>query len=385
MTMACSCTFTSLPLSFDSHTFASLFKLFTRFFQSCLASGSTFRRTNSCSRNSLRRFSNRPRSSVPICRAACTAHPRSPSCRQSLNRHSLASKSMSAKACATPSSASHSCISRNPGVSMSSAPPGKTNSSLLVVVCRPRLSLSRTGRTSCTVCLSSRFAIVDFPTPDDPSSTNVCPGLRNPSSSPKPSPVFTLKTHTAVPTATRSISTAFARASSQASALFSTITGLAPDSQHCARYRSTRRGLKSPSNADTSNAVSTFAAITCSSIFFPGDLRTNLLGLGRTSWITAVVSVPWSSATTQSPTVGQSAPSSAASRSLPLASARHSPNSPATRQNFRCCATTRAGTAFFQSPPHQNASKYEFHPHLVSAPVIDTDESSCSLHQHGYR
>ena len=218
--MACSCTFTSLPLSFDSHTFASLFKLFTRFFQSCLASGSTFRRTNSCSRNSLRRFSNRPRSSVPICRAACTAHPRSPSCRQSLNWHSLASKSMSAKACATPSSASHSCISRNPGVSMSSAPPGKTNSSLLLVVCRPRLSLSRTGCTPCTVCPRSRFTIVDFPTPDDPSNTNVCPGLRNSSSSLNPSPVIALTTQTAVPTATRSISTRFTRTSSQASALF---------------------------------------------------------------------------------------------------------------------------------------------------------------------
>src|SRR5229473_5219794 len=293
---------------------------------------------------------------------------------------------MSAKTCATPSSASHSCISRKPGVSISNAPPGKTSSSREVVVCRPRLSLSRTGCTSWTASPRSRFAIVDLPTPEEPSSTNVCPGLRNSPSSLNPCSVFALTTHTAVPIATRFISTAFSRASSQASALFNTITGLAPDSQHCARYRSTRRGLKSISNADTSSAVSTFAAITCSSIFFPGDLRTNLLRLGKTSRITAVVSVPWSSTATQSPTAGQSAPSSAARRSLPLASAQHSPKSPATHQNFRCCPTTRAGTALFQSPPRQNASKYELHPHLAGDPVIDTEESSVSHDEtHGHR
>src|SRR5437899_3609006 len=289
---------------------------------------------------------------------------------------------MSAKTCATPCSASHSCISRSPGVSISNAPPGKTNSSREVVVCRPRLWLSRTGRTSCTVCPSSRFAIVDFPTPDDPSNTNVCPGLKTSSSSPKPSPVFALTTHTAVPTVTRSISAALAHASSQVSALFKTITGFAPDSQHCARYRSTRRGLKSSSNADTSSAVSTFAAITCSSILFPGDLRTNLLRLAKTSCITAVVLGSCSSAATQSPTAGQSAPSSAARRSFPLASAQLSPKSPATRQNFRCCAITRAGTAFFQSSPCQNASKYEFHPQPISDPAVDTDKSSRSHRQH---
>src|SRR2546430_1785207 len=288
---------------------------------------------------------------------------------------------MSAKTCATPSSASHSCISRKPGVSINNAPAGKMNNSLLVVVCRPRLSLSRTGCTSCTVCPSSRFTIVDFPTPDDPSNTSVCPGLKNSSSSPKPSPVFALTTHTAVPTVTRSISAALAHASSQVSALFKTITGFAPDSQHCARYRSTRRGLKSSSNADTSSAVSTFAAITCSSILFPGDLRTNLLRLAKTSCITAVVLGSCSSAATQSPTAGQSAPSSAARRSLPLASAERSPNSPATHQNLRCCAITRAGTAVFQPPHCQNASKYEFHPRPVSAPVIDTEKSSRGIHR----
>src|SRR6266404_8627854 len=193
-----------------------------------------------------------------------------------------------------------------------------------------------------------------------------------------PCPVLALITHTSVPSSIRSISEVLTLVSTQASALFNTITGLAPDSQHCARYLSTRRGLKSPSNPDTSNAVSTFAAITCSSLFFPGDLRTNLLRLGKTSWITAVESAPWNSTTTQSPTAGQSAPSSAARRSLPLASAQHSPKSPATRQNFRCCAITRPGTSFSQPPPRQNASKYEFHPHPARDPVIDTEKSSRS-------
>src|SRR5467141_2267433 len=284
---------------------------------------------------------------------------------------------MSANACTTPSSASHSCISRKPGVSISSAPPGSTNSSLAVVVCRPRLSLSRTGCTSWTVCPRSRFAIVDLPTPEEPSSTSVSPGLRNSSNSPKPCPVLALTTYTAVPAATRCISAAFPRASSQASALFNTMTGLAPDSQHCARYRSTRRGLKSPSNADKSNAVSTFAAITCSSTFLPGDLRTNLLRRAKTSWITAVVSIPWTSAATQSPPAGQSAPSSAARRSLPLAEAQHSRKSPATRQNSRCCRTTRAGTVLSRLPRCQSVSKYEFHPH----PVRDTEKLPAAVAQ----
>jgi hypothetical protein len=169
--------------------------------------------------------------------------------------------------------------------------------------------------------------------------------------------------YTGAPNATHSISAARTAASMQASALFNTNTGLAPDSQHCARYRSTRRGLKSPSSADTSKAVSTFAAITCSSIFFPADLRTNRLRLGKTSRMTAAFSPSRSSTATQSPTAGQSAPSSAVSRNLPAASAQHSPNSPATRQNPRCCAITRAGTTPSRAPSFQLASKYEFHPH----------------------
>src|SRR5256885_1942572 len=72
------------------------------------------------------------------------------------------------------------------------------------------------------------------------------------------------------------------------------MTGLAPDSQHCARYRSTRRGLKSLSSAETSSA----------------------------------------------------------------------------------------GTAFFQSSPCQNPSKYEFHPQPISDPAVDTDKSSRSHRQH---
>src|SRR5437879_946631 len=135
---------------------------------------------------------------------------------------------MSAKTCATPCSASQSCISRKPGVSISSAPHGKTNSSRVVVVCRPRLSLSRTGRTSWTVCPRSRFGIVDLPTPDEPSSTNVCPDLRNSSSSPNPCPVLALTPHADDPLATRALSAAFPRSPSHASALLHPIADRRP-------------------------------------------------------------------------------------------------------------------------------------------------------------
>jgi hypothetical protein len=139
--------------------------------------------------------------------------------------------------------------------------------------------------------------------------------------------------------------------------LFKTMTGFALDSQHCARYRSTRRGLKSPSSAETSSTVSTLAASTCSAIFFPGVLRTNALRRGNTSRISAGPLAVSSSTAAQSPTAGQSASSSAAKRNFPAASAVCSPKSPATRQHPRCCATTRAGTVLSRSLSLQTAPK----------------------------
>jgi len=76
----------------------------------------------------------------------------------------------------------------------------------------------------------------------------------------------------------------------------------------------------------------------------------------------AVPFAPSTLAVTQSPTAGQSAPSSAARRSLPAASAQHSPNSPAMAQNFFCCEITRAGTTLPRSVLFHMASKYPFQP-----------------------
>ena len=175
---------------------------------------------------------------------------------------------------------------------MSSAPPGKANSCLAVVVCRPRLSDSRTCSTSWRSRPSKRLTIVDFPTPEEPNRTSVCPRPKYLTNSSNPCAVFALTAHTGTPLPTFSISSTFSSRHSQASALFKMITGFAPDSQHCARYLSTRLGLKSPSSAETSRAVSTFAAITCSASFFPAIFRTNWLRRGSTSRI--IAAPPWS-------------------------------------------------------------------------------------------
>ena len=82
-----------------------------------------------------------PRLRRPSSRAARTAQPGSPSWRQSLKRQVAASSAMSSNAASTPSSAPATSSARMPGVSMSSAPPGSSNSSRWVVVWRPRESI----------------------------------------------------------------------------------------------------------------------------------------------------------------------------------------------------------------------------------------------------
>ena len=128
--------------------------------------------------------------------------------------------------------------------------------------------------------------------------------------------------------ATRSVSTTRAAMSSHSSALFNTIAGETPESQHCAKYRSSRRGLKSISSAATRNARSTFAAITCSSTRFPGAFRENTPRRGNTRCRVARSS-PTISAATQSPTAsGQSSPRfphQQIPRNFPDGSAQHSP------------------------------------------------------------
>jgi len=121
-------------------------------------------------------------------------------------------------------SASHNCISRNPGVSISSAPPDKAKSSRAVVVCRPLLSpCARLHLLHCVPI--SRFAIVDFPTPKIPAAQGM-PGLRNSSSSRIP---LRLRAHNAHTCSNRDAFhlRSLSPTSPQASALFNTITGFA--------------------------------------------------------------------------------------------------------------------------------------------------------------
>ena len=74
-----------------------------------------------------------------------------------------------------------------PGVSISAPPPGSGMSSRCVVVCRPRLSDSRTSAVRRRSSPSRQFTSDDLPTPDDPSSATVRPSARNGRSGPIPS------------------------------------------------------------------------------------------------------------------------------------------------------------------------------------------------------
>src|SRR5579871_1688555 len=299
--------------------------------------------------------------------AADTAHPGSPSCRQLPNRHSRANSSISANVSRIPASTFHNANSRSPGVSISNAPPGKRNKCRAVVVCRPLLSASRVGLVACFSSANNRFSSVDLPTPDEPSNTIVFPGQRSASSASIPFPVRALSASTGTPIAARSVSATCAATSTHSSALFSTTNGATPESQHCARYRSSRRGLKSISSAATKNAVSTFAAITCCSTRLPGALRENTPRRGNTQ-CNMDRSSPTASAATQSPAAGHSTSRfpSAMLLNFPDGSAQLSPNSPASLHNPRCCETTRAGFAPPQSlSPNRSfhiASKYPFQP-----------------------
>ena len=76
-----------------------------------------------------------------------------------------------------------------PGVSTRSAPPGSSNSSRWVVVCRPRESESRTSAVRWRSSPSRALTRVDLPTPDEPRIAAVVPGRRCASRSSRPAPV----------------------------------------------------------------------------------------------------------------------------------------------------------------------------------------------------
>ena len=114
------------------------------------------------------------------------------------------------------------------------------------------------------------------------------------------------------------------RRSSHRSALFRTITGAAPLSAASARYRSSRRRLKSPSSPQTRNTTSMFAAIGCSSSRFPAARREKSVRRGSTA-STIACPPPASRAATQSPTTGMPARSGVRYQSAPEGSASRSP------------------------------------------------------------
>ena len=96
---------------------------------------------------------------------------------QSLKRQWGASSSISVKVSLTPESASQSCSSRMPGVSTMRPPLGSVMSWRAVVVCRPLLSDSLMPAVAWMSRPARRLMSVDFPTPDEPRSATVAPGL----------------------------------------------------------------------------------------------------------------------------------------------------------------------------------------------------------------
>ena len=115
--------------------------------------------------------------SVPSSIAACTAHPGSVRWAQSEKRHWAASSSTSENVSAIPSDDSQSCSSRIPGVSSTSPPSGSSTSWRWVVVWRPSPSSSRISWVASSSSPANVFTSVDLPTPDEPSSAIVRPGV----------------------------------------------------------------------------------------------------------------------------------------------------------------------------------------------------------------
>ena len=143
---------------------------------------------------------------------------------------------MSANVGSRPSDSPATPSDRMPGVSMSSAPPGRRTSSRWVVVWRPRESSSRTAAVRCRSLPTSALTSVDLPTPDEPSTTAVRPGARCASrSASTPAPVSADTARTSTPGAIASAATRSPSASSATSALLSTMTGVEPPLHATAR------------------------------------------------------------------------------------------------------------------------------------------------------
>ena len=112
------------------------------------------------SARSLRKLSRRAGSSRPSSTAARTAQPGSLAWLQSVKRQAGEEPAHVLEGRVEPRPSDQSWISRRPGVSRSSAPPGRAISSRWVVVCRPRWSAARTSRVFCFSRPRSRLTSV---------------------------------------------------------------------------------------------------------------------------------------------------------------------------------------------------------------------------------
>ncbi len=134
--------------------------------------------------------------------------------------------------------------------------------------------------------------------------TIVCPGARNGSIRSIPSPVSALTAITVIPGETPVIWRTREAGSSARSALFTTITGRAPEACAIARYRSILLAFRSGPAAVTRKTVSTLAAMTWSVPSRPAAPRVNTVLRGRMSTIVEIPASGFWSRTTKSPTAG---------------------------------------------------------------------------------
>ena len=166
---------------------------------------------------------------------------------------------------------------RTPGVSISQPSPGSFSSCAATVVCRPRLSPSRTAEVACTMAAERKLMIVDLPTPLAPRKASVRLPVAYAAIASSPAPVRPLVSNTGTPRATSTSSPRAAAGSSTRSVLVSTTTGSAPESNASTSSRSSRRWLDGVSRACTRKTTSMLAAMVWASKRAPSNdaRRTN--------------------------------------------------------------------------------------------------------------
>ncbi len=216
---------------------------------------------------------------------------------------------------------------RNPGVSMSTPPPGSGTSSRLTVVCRPLpCCWALTAPVRSTSAPSSALPRVDLPAPETPSSTTVPVSAARSASIPAPLVAATGTTST--PGARASASSRSTSGSGLRSALVRAITGRAPLSQARATSRSSRSAERAVASGTVMTMVSTLAASVWASEVREAPARTMAVRRGSS----ASIRVPRSAA--QSPVHGSV---------TAVESACSGPSAVTTSQRPRSTRTIRAG------------------------------------------